>query len=120
MGAMRHCAIRNHEIQSERGRAMKYFLFRLIPPRPTFLADITPAERQLMQAHAAYWRDQMAQGRVAAFGPVADPAGPYGIGVLTLEDDVPPHALAAADPTIQADAGFRFEIHAMPSLVIRG
>jgi len=28
---------------------MKYLLYKLIPPRPTFPADMTPAEAKLMQ-----------------------------------------------------------------------
>jgi hypothetical protein len=36
-----------------------YFFFKLIPPRSTFPADITPAEAQLMERHVAYWRGFM-------------------------------------------------------------
>jgi len=55
-----------------------FFVCRLLPPRPTFLADMTDEERALMQAHGLYWRERMAEGKVIVFGPVADPKGPWG------------------------------------------
>jgi uncharacterized protein len=97
---------------------MKHYLFKLIPPRPTFPADMTPTEGKLMQEHVAYWTELMNQGRVIVFGPVADPQGTYGIGVLRLEDDADAQALGANDPTIKADAGFKIEIHPMPRAVV--
>ena len=71
-----------------------------------------------MQEHAAYWRGLMAEGKVIAFGPVADPKWPYGIALLRLRDDADPQTLDVDDPTILADAGFRFEINPMPSVVL--
>jgi hypothetical protein len=96
---------------------MQYFLYRLNAPRPTFLADMTPAEVALMQEHASYWGGQLAQGRVIAFGPVADPSGAYGIAILRLGDDSDPNALALDDPAIRANAGFTSELHPMPQVV---
>jgi len=52
---------------------MKYFFYKLNPPRSIFMADMTPAEAKLMQEHAAYWNGLMKQGLVIAVGPVADP-----------------------------------------------
>ncbi len=97
---------------------MKYYLFRLLPPRPTFPGDMTPSEANLMQEHALYWRDLMAKGLVIVFGPVADPRVTYGIAVLQLPDDADANDLGANDPTIRAGAGFRFEIHPMPQAVL--
>jgi uncharacterized protein YciI len=94
-----------------------YFLYRLNCPRPTFPADMTPAEADLMEQHGAYWADLLAEGRVIAFGPVADPRGAYGIAILRLSDDADPNALALADPAIKAGAGFTFEVHPMPQVV---
>ena len=65
---------------------MTYFLYKLTPPRPTFPGDMTPAEGILMREHVGYWAGLMKQGRVLAFGPVADPKGSYGIGIIQLED----------------------------------
>lgn len=96
---------------------MKYYLYKLLPPRPTFPGDITPAEVQLMQEHSAYWRKQMAADQVIAFGPVADPRGAYGIAILHVENGADSKALADMDPVIVANRGFSYEIHPMPSVV---
>jgi hypothetical protein len=32
-----------------------HWVFRLIPPRPTFDQDLTDAEREIMGQHAMYW-----------------------------------------------------------------
>jgi uncharacterized protein len=42
---------------------MRYFFCKLTPPRPTFAADMTDAERQLMRQHVAYWSDLAATER---------------------------------------------------------
>jgi len=97
---------------------MKYFLLKLIPPRPIFPADMTPQEAKLMQEHSEYWRHLMSKGLVAVFGPVSDPKGTYGIAVLQLDDDADANALGSNDPTIKANAGFRFEVYSMPQVVL--
>ena len=97
---------------------MKHFLFKLIPPRPTFPGDMTQAEAKLMREHSEYWRHLMSKGFVVVYGPVSDPKGTYGIAVLQLNDDADANALGANDPTIKANVGFRFEIHSMPQVVL--
>jgi uncharacterized protein len=100
---------------------MAYFFFKLIPPRSTFPADMTPAEAQLMQQHVAYWRGWMEKGNVLAFGPVADPKGTFGIGILRLDEGTDAQSLANLaenDPVVAAGIGFQCEVHPMPSLVL--
>lgn len=97
---------------------MNYFLYKLNTPRPTFPADITPAESKLMQEHSVYWRELMRKGLVVAFGPVADSSRPYGIAIIRLQDGSDAYALGADDPVIKANAGFNFEVHPMPSVVL--
>ena len=97
---------------------MKCYFFKLIPPRVTFPGDITPAEALLMQEHSAYWKEYMNQGLVVAFGPVFDPRGPYGIGIIRLEEGGDPSSMCANDPTVLADVGFTYEVHLMPSVVL--
>jgi hypothetical protein len=41
----------------------KYFLAKLIPPRPSFTADITAEERQVMMDHGAYLGTTLKLGR---------------------------------------------------------
>jgi hypothetical protein len=66
---------------------MKYFLCRLIPPRPTFSMDMTPQKRETMQIHGAYWKRLADAGTAIAFGPVADPKGGWGVGIIAVADD---------------------------------
>lgn len=97
---------------------MKYHIFKLIPPRPTFMADMTTEERALMQEHALYWRGLMGQGKVVIFGPVADRTGPYGLGVVRLEDNIDPATVWRDDPVIKANRGFRFDVSPMVTAVV--
>ena len=59
---------------------MKRFLWRLIPPRPTFAHDMTGEESKPMQEHGAYWSDLVDRGIAVVFGLVADPKGHWGCG----------------------------------------
>jgi hypothetical protein len=43
-----------------------HWVFRLIPPRPTFDQDMTEAEREIMGQHATYWAHIAESGRVVA------------------------------------------------------
>jgi len=95
----------------------KHFLVRLIAPRPTFMQDMTKDERDMMIAHGAYWRAKLAAGEVVVFGPVADPAGAWGMGVVTAADEAAVCAFEANDPAITSGGGFRYEILPMVQAV---
>lgn len=97
-----------------------YFLCRLIPPRPTFATDMTPAEGEVMQHHVAYWSEQLAKGKLVVFGPVADPAGSWGMAVAAVRDEAEIRALQARDPAIESIHGMRYETLAMPTAIHRG
>ena len=88
----------------------RFYLCRLLPPRPSFAHDMTADEAALMQSHASYRTELMARGHAVIFGPVADPTGPWGLGILRAQDDVQVHDLTNADPAIQSGKGFRYEI----------
>ncbi len=77
---------------------MKYFYLRLNPPRPTFAQDMSAEERATMLRHVAYWTDLMEKGKALVFGPVLDPRGVYGVGVICVESDEERDALIANDP----------------------
>jgi hypothetical protein len=98
---------------------LKHFFFKLIPPRATFPADMTPVEAKFMQEHATYWRAQVAKDMAIVLGPVMDPAGAYGIGVIRAVDDAQARALADEDPVIKAQIGFRVEIFPMGGAIYR-
>ena len=88
-----------------------YFFVRTQNPRPTFHLDMTPAERAVMEQHVAYWSEKATEGIAVVFGPVADPAGVYGIGVYRAGDESEMHALLDRDP---ASGLLRYEVFAMP------
>lgn len=97
---------------------MPYFLCKLIPPRPTFPQDMTEAEAKVMAEHVAYWTDLANKGIAIVFGPVADPAGAWGLGVLEVDDEVQLQELTSNDPAITREIGCRHEILPMPRVVI--
>ena len=92
-----------------------HFLCRLIGPRPSFPADMSKAEAEVMQKHAAYWRELLAQGKAIAFGPVADPKGPWGLGLVAVRDEQELRELQARDPALAL--GMRYENLPMLALV---
>jgi uncharacterized protein YciI len=71
-----------------------------------------------MRVHSAYWVEQIKQGRAIAIGPVADPKGALGVGIIRLEDGVDPAPLVANDPAIVANVGFTWEVHPMPNVLM--
>jgi uncharacterized protein len=96
-----------------------HFLYKLIPPRPTFPADMTDEEGAIMQEHFAYWSGLVGERRAVVYGPVMDPAGTYGVAVVEVVDDAGGRRIAENDPAIMANAGFRFELHPMPDAIAR-
>jgi len=70
-----------------------------------------------MKAHAAYWRVNLAEGVAIAFGPVPDPVGGYGLGILAVPDEATLRAFQAADPAIVAKIGLRYETRPMVTVV---
>jgi uncharacterized protein len=81
---------------------MTLFLFRLIPPRADFAQTMTAAEQDAMAQHMEYWAQLLADGRVVVYGPVADPEGVWGLGVLRAADRAEVLAIAEQDPSVLA------------------
>ena len=96
---------------------MRPFLFRLVPPRPCFPGDATPDEMAVMAEHVAYWQPGLADGTVVAMGPVDDPAGTWGLGVLLADDLAAAQARCDTDPAVRSGLGFRMEVLAMHALL---
>lgn len=99
---------------------MRPFVYRLIAPRPTFATDMTEQERATLRQHGEYWTRLMKDGQALAFGPVDDPAGSYGLGILLARDLAEAHALRDADPAVAAGTGLRAELAPMFRLVTPG
>jgi uncharacterized protein YciI len=94
------------------------FLYRLLPPRPSFANDMSPAEAEVMQRHVAYWQDLLNRDVALAFGPVLDPNDPWGLGLLDLDDEQAARAIGDADPAVESGT-CRYEVVPM-QLVRRG
>ena len=78
------------------------FLFRLIPPRADFAQTMSPDEQRAMAGHQDYWRRLMRDGRVVVYGPVADPEGVWGLGVLRAADRAEVLEIGDNDPSVLA------------------
>jgi uncharacterized protein YciI len=98
---------------------MAHFLYRLIPPRPTFPGDMTEEEGAIMQQHFGYWEGLIRERQAVAYGPVMDPKGTYGIAVVEVDDEATAKGIAENDPATTSNAGFRFELHQMPDAIVR-
>lgn len=97
---------------------MSFFLCRLIPPRPTFAQDMTEAETKVMQEHVSYWTDLANKGIAIAFGPVADPKGAWGVGILEVESESDIQSISGNDPALKSGIGCKFESYLMPQIVL--
>lgn len=95
-----------------------HFLIKLTPPRPSFALDMSQEERQLMQQHVAYWTALAEKGVALLFGPVLDPAGSYGIGVVEVANEEDLKLLTANDPVTRSGGLFRHDAYLMPRLVV--
>ena len=93
------------------------YLIRLLPPRPDFPQTMTADELAIMQRHVAYWTGLLERGTAIVFGPVADPRGAWGAGVVRVAHADELRDLEAGDPAIREGSGFRYEVLAMPGAV---
>ena len=100
---------------------MNTYLCKLLPPRKTFIADMTADEMAVMQAHSAYWAPRLADGTAVAMGPVVEAAGAgWGLGIFRAADEASLRALTGNDPAILSGKGFSYEICVMPRGVTLG
>jgi uncharacterized protein YciI len=61
---------------------------------------MTPAEGEAMERHFAYWHDLLSREVAVAFGPVLDPNGTWGLGLLDIEDEPAARAIGDDDPAV--------------------
>ena len=95
---------------------MPHYFCKLVAPRPTFAFDMSDAEKALMSEHAAYWMGLLNEGTVLLFGPVMDPSGPFGMGVMEAADEADARRRTDADPVVRAGVGFKVEITPMRAI----
>jgi uncharacterized protein len=65
----------------------QFYVLHLLPSRPDFAMTMTDEERAIMEQHVAFWTELLKQGKVYAFGPVMDPTGIYGLGVVGVDNE---------------------------------
>jgi len=92
--------------------AKQHYFFKLIPPRPTFMQDMTDEERRLMDEHGRYFKDHFAAGEVLLFGPVMATGGAFGLGVLEMDSEAEARKFGEGGPSVMAGLN-KFEIHPM-------
>ncbi|TIV21940.1 MAG: hypothetical protein E5V74_09030 [Mesorhizobium sp.] len=98
--------------------ASKIFHCRLIPPRPDFALTMMEEERTLMGRHADYLREKLREGIMIMAGPVADPAGPWGLLILRAGSEAEARAVTDGDPVARSGRGFRYEILPLLSVIM--
>jgi len=96
----------------------KQFLLKLIPPRSTFAGDMSETEREIMNEHIDYWKGLTDKGIAVVFGPVLDPKGPWGLGIIEAEDEDHANTIAANDPSIKSGLN-KIEIYPMRIGMVR-
>lgn len=99
---------------------LRFFLFCLQPPRPTFSKDMTAEEGAVMQEHFAYWAKLSQEGTAVVYGPVDDPKGAWGLAVVRVTDEAAVHALQASDPAIKSHKGFHYDVSPMAQALVSG
>jgi uncharacterized protein YciI len=74
-------------------------------------------ERAIMERHVEYWDTHTNAGAVVVYGPVVDATGPWGLGVITAENEERARALVKADPAIATGLATA-ELGSMPVAVL--
>jgi uncharacterized protein len=92
----------------------KYFVLKLNPSRPDFAQTMTAEERGIMQQHINYWKPFIEQGTMLIFGPVLDPAGVYGLGIVAVNNEEEVIHLIDNDPASKINI---YEYHPMMAIV---
>ncbi len=59
---------------------------------------MTEAEKGIMMQHVAYWADLLNKGIAIVFGPVMDPKGTHGIGIVAVDSEDQVNLITANDP----------------------
>ena len=102
----------------EQATKVDRFLYRLIPPRATFPADMSEEEAAIMAQHFAYWAQLEARRIVVVLGPVLDPAGTWGLGIIEGDTEDEVRAIALEDPAVKSGMS-TFEVLAMADPFVR-
>jgi uncharacterized protein YciI len=97
---------------------MNRFLYKLVPPRPTFDSDMTEEEAAIMREHVAYCQGLLNDGVAVVFGPVRDPSDSWGLAVVEAETEEDVRRLERDEPA-QRLSGGTFQVFPMPGAIAR-
>ena len=97
----------------------KYYFLKLVPKRADFSQTMSKEELTIMQQHVAYWKNYLDKGMVAVYGPVLDPKGVYGIGVVGVENEKELDLLIQNDPALKINDYEFFPMNAVVREVIQ-
>lgn len=92
----------------------QYYVVHLLPSRPDFAMTMTDKEKTIMYQHVCYWKELLKQGKVYAFGPVMDPKGIYGLGVVGVDSEQELKDFITNDPAGKIN---RYEYFPMKAVV---
>lgn len=76
----------------------KHFMIKFLPRRHDFAKTMTDEEKAIVVQHHGYWKGHMSHGTMLLFGPVYDPKGTFGIGIIAAESDEEVKKLLENDP----------------------
>jgi uncharacterized protein len=88
----------------------KHYFLKLNPPRPSFAMDMDDEEKSIMKKHSDYWASLLREGVAVVYGPVFDPKGVYGVGIVSVKNENQLNHLIANDPSNGLN---RFEFYEM-------
>lgn len=88
----------------------KYFAAKLPSPRPNFPYDMSDEEKNIMDKHTEFWQKLLTDGTGIITGPVLDPKGAYGFGVVIAESLEKAYDLLKGDPAQKIN---EYEIYEM-------
>jgi uncharacterized protein YciI len=90
----------------------KHYFLKLIPPRPTFVLDMSDDEKLLMNEHGRYLHEHFTAGRVLLYGPVMANDGTFGVSILEVDNEAEARQFGENDPSVRAGLN-RFEVYPM-------
>ena len=82
-----------------------YFVLKLLPNRPDFAETMSSV---------SYWKEYLDKGVMLVFGPVLDPKGVYGLGIIAVDNEEQVKTLIDNEP---ASAINKYEYHPMMAVV---
>ena len=74
---------------------------------------MTDEERGIMKRHAMYWREFQLKGNLVVYGPVADPAAAFGMGVACVDSEDELKQFMAGDPALALSTIDHFPMRAV-------